>query len=114
MLVFPVLIRSGDPRLIVTVPGVKRPIARPRNGGKPAARKLKKPVKRCSKRAQFLNWFLLKPRTVDDTMAHFGMTRANVFAYWTMINRDHGIGYAFSEKTITAVLPAKCDCEIFD
>jgi len=116
--ILPVIVRSHDPQLVVIAPPaaallqrVIKSTARPRDGGKSAAPKLRKLVKTKSKRADFLRWFLDDPtgRTVGACMANFEMTRQNVFAYWTAIHRDHGIGYAFSNNTITAILPGKCE-----
>ncbi len=79
----------------------------PRSGGKPAGRSLSKVVKPHGKRAAFLRYFLARPRTVEDCMQHFTMSRPNVFGYWTAINKDHGIGYTLENSTITAILPPK-------
>jgi len=80
-----------------------------RGGGKPATDWLLKTVKPHGKRADFLRYFLAfsNGRSVEDCMAHFNMKRPNVFAYWTAINRDHGIGYALRDGVITPILPPK-------
>ena len=39
-------------------------------------------------------------------MNRFGISRQNVFSYWTAITREHGIGYALSQNMIRAILPA--------
>lgn len=107
----PVKICVGHPCLTVTTGTPRFAPSQSRNGGKPAAKRLTKPVKPAGKRAAFLRWFLAEPggRTVDAAMANFSMSRPNVFAYWTAINRDHGVGYTLANNTITAVLPPGTD-----
>lgn len=111
----PITLRLLDAQLSVTAvkpvtrrrstkPSGKRRAARPRDGGKPAALHLLKPVKPNSKRARFLR-YCAEPRTVAETMAHFRITRPNVMAYCAALNRDHGIGYALESGTITLTVP---------
>lgn len=104
-----------DPQFVITARIDAEPIPqrRGRDGGKSPAAKLLRSVKPKGKRAAFLRWFLEDPtgRTVGATMANFNMTRQNVFAYWTMIHRDHGIGYALSNNTLASILPADCNSE---
>lgn len=126
-LLMPVDLRVFDPQLKACVPdredsaiailtdAEKFPIGKrrrkPRDGGKPPTSKLLRCVKWRGKRSEFLKWFLVKPRTIDATMTQFRITRPNVFAYWTMINRDHGIGYSLSANVIAALLPVGCKAE---
>lgn len=111
MVSLPVALRVCDPAQlrVKLLEGVQLiSSARPREGGKPAAHKLLRPVKPKGKRADFMRWFIedCNGRTVGATMANFNMSRPNVFAYWTMIHRDHGIGYTLSENTIRVQFPA--------
>lgn len=81
-----------------------RPAAR-RKGGKPAARRLRKPVTQ-QKRTSFLLYCMAAyGRTVGDCMERFGISRANVFSYLSTIHREHGIGYAVKSDRITILLP---------
>lgn len=84
---------------------------KPRDGGKPAAKRLLKPIKPNTKRAHFLQWFLddATGRTIGATMANFKLSRQNVITYWITIQREHGIGYTLANNTITAIMPANCD-----
>jgi hypothetical protein len=101
-------------RVTLTTPdGPISPRAYSRDGGKPAAKSLLKPIKPNSKRARFLRWFLEsedgKGRSIGATMTNFSLSRANVISYWTALQRDHGVGYAITNNTITPRLPSKCD-----
>jgi len=105
---FPVFIRVLDPQLVVCE-GARSKRSK-RDGGKPAASTLLKPVKVNSKRAAFLRWFLEAPsgRTIPGAMAHFGISRPNVLAHWTALSREHGIGYALHNGNLKPLLPARC------
>jgi hypothetical protein len=117
----PITLRTFDPELNVkasagsVLQSVRLAEVRTRNrsGGKPAAPRLRRQLKSFSKRAAFLRWFMDDPdgRSVGAAMATFQMTRPNVMAYWTALNRDHGIGYSLSGNTITVELPDRCDLE---
>lgn len=65
-----------------------------RDGGKAPAAALLRPVKASSKRGRMLTLFL-RGATVADAMTQFACSREAVFACWTALRRDHGVGYAF-------------------
>lgn len=95
----------NDPHLKITQGGAAV-ARRMKTGGKPAAPRLLKPIKPNAKRAAFLRFFLNSSITpIDDCMSHFKMTRQNVISYWTAIHRDHGIGYALANDSISPRLP---------
>lgn len=96
----PVFVRALDRQL--TIHGA---VPAGRSGGKPAADRLLKPVKRASKRGKFLQWHFNASRAVEDTMRVCGISRPNVFTYWTVIHREHGIGYALADDCIQIILP---------
>jgi hypothetical protein len=86
------------------------PRARLRNGGKPPASKLLRPLKPRTKRAAIVRWFLRAKKAgkaVTAAMKHFRCSREAIFSHWTAIQRDHGIGYRFdgASDTITVLLP---------
>ena len=99
-----VRILDSDPRLPARLVADRRKL---RNGGKPPHSKLLKPIRWTSKRALFLRWFLEDEagRTVGATMAAFRMSRPNVFAHWTALREEHGIGYRLEANTIIPRLP---------
>ncbi|MBR0876929.1 hypothetical protein JQ608_06895 [Bradyrhizobium liaoningense] len=81
-----------------------------RDGGKPAADTLLKPV-RSKKRATILRWFLQFPNgiRVGDAVQTLNLTRSAILSYWYFIHREHGIGYTLTNNIITPRLPPGCD-----
>lgn len=106
----PIGVRALDRQIIVHGAEPERS-----GGGKPAAAKLLRPVKRNSKRARFLSYFFdnlgRHPRRASDVAQWCGISRANVFAHWTAIHREHGIGYALEGDFITPILPPDCPAD---
>lgn len=86
----------------------KRKIRQRRDGGKRPATMLLLPVNPATKRAKFLDWSLAKPRSIAETMTQFNISRENVFSYWMILHRRHGIGYSFRNGVFTVLLPAGC------
>lgn len=92
-----------------------RDIVRRRDGGKDAAKSLLRPVSLSSKRGRVLRYFLhSSDATVSGAMREFAMTRPAIFATWTVLNREHGIGYAFDAASDTTKARLPCDeAEVF-
>lgn len=80
-------------------------------GGKPAADRLLKPVKRSGKRGRVLEWFLDGggPRSIREAMAEFEATRSSVLSYLFNLNKDHGVGYRLVGDTAEVELPPGCE-----
>jgi hypothetical protein len=81
-----------------------------RDGGKPPAKSLLRPLKASSKRTRVLRWFLHSlDASVASAMAEFDLTRPAVFATWTVLNREHGIGYDFDAASDAVLVRLPCD-----
>jgi len=82
-----------------------------RDGGKPPARKLLRPLKPRTKRARIVRWFMESTSpTVSAAKDHFRCSREVIFAALTALHHDHGIGYAFnaaSDKITLRVPPLR-------
>jgi hypothetical protein len=87
-----------------------RDIVRRRDGGKDPAKTLLRPVSLSSKRGRVLRYFLHSGEaTVSEAMREFAMTRPAIFATWTVLNREHGIGYAFESASDAILVRLPCD-----
>lgn len=87
------------------------PRARRRDGGKPPAESLLRPVSASSKRGRVLRYFLHRAdASVPGAMTEFNLlSRSAVFATWTVLRREHGIGYIFNATTDTITVRLPCD-----
>lgn len=78
-------------------------------GGKPAEKRLTRPVRRDGKRGRVLDWFLGKgPRSVREAMAEFDASRSSVLSTLHNLNKDHGVGYRLVGDTAEVELPKGC------
>jgi hypothetical protein len=80
-------------------------------GGKEAAERIIKPVKRSSKRGKVLAYVLEKGGAIAirDVMAEFDATRSSVLSTMYILNKDHGIGYTLAGDELSVQMPADCD-----
>jgi len=104
MILLPVVIRVRDEYLIV------RPeTSQARVGGKPASATILRPIKPNTKRANIFAWFCdsKNSRKVADACKHFQVSRQTIFAHWTVLNREHGIGYALDSDCLTPIIPGE-------
>jgi hypothetical protein len=86
------------------------PRVRMRDGGKPPAESLLRPVSQSSKRGRVLRWFMHSPdASVSAAMMEFSLTRNAVFATWTVLHREHGIGYVFDAAADVIMVRLPCN-----
>ena len=74
-------------------------------GGKPAAKKLTRLLKKTGPRSDFVRLIGGRDVSVESVKKQFDMTNANVNGYLTNIHRDHGIGYEKEGGTLRLILP---------
>lgn len=78
-------------------------------GGKEVGSKLKKPVKRKSRRGEVLAFYLeQESRSVREGVAEFGITRSNLLSQLYCLQKDHGVGYAIIGESVRITLPEGC------
>lgn len=83
-------------RIIVRASGAAPARRLRRNGGKAPAKAILRPIAPGTKRGALLAFFLRDPApAIADAMRELRMSRENIFAHWTALHRDHGVGYSF-------------------
>lgn len=79
-----------------------------KKSGKPAAKKLLKPVKLKTKRGAILDWFIKKEAgSIREAMAEFDSTRSGILTHLFGLNKDHGIGYEVAGDAVKIDVPGR-------
>lgn len=75
---------------------------------KKAGAELFRPVRRKSKRGEFLTWLLDSPRTIGAAIARYRVSRRAIMVNLWFLHAAHGIGYDVTASTINIHLPGDC------